>query len=231
MRDVVRGVVIGALLLALLGAIASRGGWLDVAVPRPAGMGAWFAARATGFTAFGALALDVILGLAMSTRAGDRWVPRAHALDLHGWLSPVALALVCGHAFALLADRYIRFDVVDVLVPFAAPYRPVAVGIGVLAGYVAIVVHASFAFRKRIGTKTWRRLHYLSFVAFAGAAVHGIAAGSDTTRPWAIAVYAVPLAAVVALVGLRVRTGRASASSDPKAVAPAARCTPPAASR
>ena len=111
MRDVLRGAVVGLVMLALLGAIASRAGWATIDVPRPDGTAPWFLSRATGFAAFAALALDVIVGLLVSTKAGDRWITRAHAIDLHGWLSPVALALVVGHALILLADGYIRFDV------------------------------------------------------------------------------------------------------------------------
>jgi sulfoxide reductase heme-binding subunit YedZ len=208
MRDALRGIAVGLAGLAVLGAIAGRAGWIAIDVPRPDGTGPWLVSRATGFAAFAALALDVIVGLLVSTRAGDRWVARAHAIDLHGWLSPVALALVLGHALVLLADGYVRFDAVDVLVPLAAPYRPIAVGLGVLAAYLAIVVHASFGLRRRLGSRTWRRLHYLAFPALAAAALHAILAGSDASRPWAVALYGAPLAIIVALGALRARGGR-----------------------
>jgi len=204
MRDAVRGLAIGLAVLALAGAIASRTGWAAIDVPRPDGTGAWMLARATGYAAFAALALDVLAGLLVSTRAGDRWIPRAALVDVHGWLSPLALALVAGHGLVLLADSYIRFDALDVLVPFASRYRPVAVGLGVIAAYAAAVVHASFALRRTIGTKMWRRLHQLSFVALAGAALHAFFAGTDASQGWAIAICAPPLALVGVLVGLRI---------------------------
>src|SRR5690606_25038441 len=102
------------------------------------------------------------------------------AVELHRWISPVTLALVLGHGVLLLADGYIRFDALDVLVPFASSYRPVAVGLGVLAAYLTLVVHASFSFRKRIGAAMWRRLHYFSFVALVGSALHALLAGTDS---------------------------------------------------
>lgn len=216
MRDVVRGVVIGLVVLALLGAIASRAGWIETSLPRPEGTGPWLLSRATGITAFLALSLDVILGLVMSTRAGDRWFTRATTIDLHGWLSPVALVLILVHAVVLLADRYIAFDVVDLVVPFASPFRATAVGLGVIAAYLALVVHASFALRKRIGTKTWRRLHVLSFAAFITAAVHAIAAGTDAARPWFVALYATPLVIVIALVVRRAHGLRVSHALRPR---------------
>lgn len=206
MRELLRGVLIGTALLLVAGAIASRAGWIDVAAPRASGTGAWLVARASGFAAFIALSFDVIVGLVVSTRAGGRRLSRGQLIELHSWLSPLALALVVGHALVLLADGYIRFDALDVLIPFVAPYRAVAVGLGVFAAYLALVVHASFALRRRLGTAWWRRLHYLSFAAFTAAALHGIAAGTDSGQPWAIALYATPLVVVAALVGRRVRT-------------------------
>lgn len=205
MRDVLRGVVIGFVALALVGAIASRAGWGAISVPRPEGTAPWYLARASGYAAFVALALDVIAGLLVSTRAGDRWMARGQLIDLHGWLSPLALALLVGHILALLADRYIRFDVLDVLVPMLSPYRPIAVGLGIVAAYCAVVVHASFGFRRRIGTKAWRRLHYLSFVALGTAAVHAFLAGTDASRAWAVAICVVPLLAAMVLLAGRLR--------------------------
>ena len=204
MRSLLRGIVIGLAMLALMGAIVGRAGWGAISVPRPAGTGAWLLARASGYAAFVALALDMISGLLVSTRDGDRWTARGQLIDLHGWLSPVALALLAGHILMLLADRYIRFDVLDVLVPMLSPYRPVAVGLGTVAGYCAVVVHASFGLRRTIGTKAWRRLHYLSFVAFGAAALHAFLAGTDASRPWAIAICLAPLLAIAVLLARRV---------------------------
>jgi predicted ferric reductase len=174
-------------------------------VPRAAGAGPWLLARASGYAAFVALSLDVIAGLLISTRIGDRRMARGQLIDLHGWLSPLALALLVGHILALLADRYIRFDALDVLVPMVSPYRPVAVGLGIAAAYCAVVVHASFGLRRRIGTKMWRRLHYLSFVALVTAAVHTFLAGTDASRAWAIAICVAPLLGAAVLLASRVR--------------------------
>jgi len=209
MRDALKGVVVGLFLLALFGAIATRAGWIETLVPRPQGTGAWMFSRATGLLAYVVLSIDVIVGLLVSTRSADRTVPRGQLIDLHGWLSPLALALVLTHGGVLLADNYVRFDVIDLLVPFGCSRWPLAVGIGVLAGYLVLVVHASFGLRKRIGTTMWRRLHYLSFVAFVLVTVHALAVGTDRANPWFASVYVVLLVAVVSLLGIRVK--RASA--------------------
>ncbi|HEU4612044.1 MAG TPA: ferric reductase-like transmembrane domain-containing protein [Kofleriaceae bacterium] len=206
-RAAVHGLVVGIVVLAVAGALAARLGLAAIEVPRSASTAPWLFTRAAGITAFVALALDVIIGLLVSTRTSGALFAKGAAVELHRWLSPLALGLVLGHVGLLLADGYIRFDALDVLVPFASSYRPVAVGIGVVAAYLALVIHASFALRKRLGARTWRRLHYLSFVALIGAALHGVLAGSDSGNAWVRALYAVPLVVVTALLALRL--GRA----------------------
>lgn len=210
MRSALRGLAIGVFLLALAGAIASRLGWIVAAPPRADGAGPWLVSRATGLAAYVALATDVIAGLLVSTRRGDRLVARGQLVDLHGWLSPLALGLVVAHAVVLLADRYAQLDVIDLVVPFAAERWRFALGLGVLGAYLAALVHASFGWRKRLGTTTWRRLHYLSFVAFVLVTIHAIAVGTDRGSAWFVTVYVALLGAVAALLAVRVRPARAT---------------------
>lgn len=204
-RRIVLGLAIGVALLLVIDALAIRLGLAAGALPTMSGTTPWIVSRAAGVTAFAALAVDVIAGLALSSGALDRVIPRARSLELHRSLSVVALSLTAVHALALLVDRFVRFDVLSVLVPFASPYRSLAVGLGVLAAYAALLVHASFGWRKRLGPKTWRKLHYLSFVAFAGALVHGLAAGSDRDAAGVRLLYAATAAIVIALGAARVR--------------------------
>ena len=59
------------------------------------------------------------------------------------------------------------------------------------------------ALRKRIGTAMWRRIHYLSFVAFVLVTIHALAVGTDRGNAWFASVYAVALLVVAVLVGQR----------------------------
>lgn len=203
-RTALVGFAAGLGLLAILATLGARAGVVSIPFERPDGVAPWLASRAAGVTAYLALTLEVVFGLFLSTGAGDRWITRAHSMEIHRFLSVAALALVAAHAFVLLADRFVRFDLLDVLVPLLAPYRRFAVGIGVLAAYGAIVVHASFGLRRRIGQRAWRSLHYLSFVVFALATVHGLLAGSDAARPWMRATHVSSAGVVLALVAYRV---------------------------
>jgi methionine sulfoxide reductase heme-binding subunit len=200
-RGIVPGIAIGGALLLVLDALAVRMGFAEGAIPKLAGPSLWITSRAAGVTAFLALTLDVVFGLFVSTRAVDRLIPRARSVDIHRWLSAVALTMSAVHALALLGDRFVRFDVLDLLVPFLSSYRSVAVALGVLAAYGALLVHVSFSLRRRIGPKTWRKVHYLSFFVFAAALLHGLFAGSDARTPEMQALY-VSSATLVGVLGL-----------------------------
>jgi len=177
----------------------------------------WQLSRAAGVTAYLALTLAVAFGLLLSTRLAERWSSRALRVDLHRWLSSVTLLLLGAHAAALLGDSFLRFDALDVLVPFAARYRPFAVGLGILAAYAAVVVHASFALRSRIGARAWRTLHYASFGLYALATAHGLLAGSDAALPWMRGAYLASLGLVAVLTGYRVVAAR---SDRPREMSP-----------
>lgn len=211
-RAVVGGALLGALALVALASVLVRLGWAADVLPRAAGPAPWIASRALGITSYVALSIEVIFGLAMSTGAGDRLLPRARTHELHRFLSALALGSVGAHAALLLGDGFARFDALDVLVPFAARVRRAPVALGVLAAYAMLVVHASFALRGRIGARTWRRLHYASFALYLGATAHGIAAGTDAARVWMTATYGVSLGTVALLTWRRIALGRPRAA-------------------
>jgi predicted ferric reductase len=139
---------------------------------------AWYVARAAGLVAFGLLTLSVWLGLAMSTRL----LGNTKQKMLFGWHQTLAwtgLSMLALHAGALLFDPTLHFGLPSVLVPFASTWKPTAVAAGVVAGWLTLMLAASFRMRKRIGQKGWRRLHYASFAAFFLALGHALASGTD----------------------------------------------------
>ena len=140
----------------------------------------WYVARAAGLVSWAQLAAATLWGLALSTRAlGDR--PRANwLLDVHRWLGGTALAFTGVHVVALLADQYVHFSVVEILVPFTSSWQPVAVAWGVVAAYLLLAVEVTSLARNRLSKRAWRRVHTASFVLFVFATIHGLTAGTDT---------------------------------------------------
>jgi methionine sulfoxide reductase heme-binding subunit len=138
----------------------------------------WLVARSAGLVAFGLLTLSVWLGLAMSTRLlGPR--RQKSLLEWHRTIVWAGLAMLGLHVGAVLLDPVLHFGLPAALIPFAAPWRPGAIAAGVVAGWLSLVLAASFRMRKWIGARGWRRLHYASFGAFALALGHALTAGTD----------------------------------------------------
>ena len=151
----------------------------------------WLLARAGGFVAYGLLWLSVTLGLLMTGKLARHWPGVQQANAIHQSVSILALVYTLFHALILLGDRYIHFDLLGLFLPFAATYEPVWTGLGQLGFYLLAVITLSFYVRKRIGTKTWRALHYLSFILYLIATAHGLLAGTDTQSTGALAFYLV----------------------------------------
>lgn len=149
----------------------------------PAPKAYWFLARAAGLVAYLVLGLSVAIGLIISNKLARLWNGGPTAVDLHQFASWLAIALTIFHALILLGDQYIKSTVPQVLTPFGyINYRPEWVGVGQIAFYVTVIVAASFYFRKRIGYRTWRTLHYVSFITFLAVTLHGIFAGTDSEQ-------------------------------------------------
>ncbi|MDO8691616.1 MAG: ferric reductase-like transmembrane domain-containing protein [Dehalococcoidia bacterium] len=181
----------------------------------------WYLSRATGFTAYVLLFLDVCLGLAASGRLLSSLLARWQTFDLHqvtGLLSMMFLAL---HMFALLGDRYVGFDLAQLLVPFASPYRWLWTALGVISFYLLGAVIVSSYLRKYVSSRAWKAIHYSSFAVFLLALAHSILAGTDTATPWGVLLYVGTGTAVLVLLLARVSRPSLSALAKNTAGDPA----------
>jgi predicted ferric reductase len=163
----------------------------------------WIVLRAAGVAAYVLLFGSVAWGLVSTTTLFGRRVAKATAVSIHQFLSTVAVVMLGVHLGGLFLDRFQPFGALDILVPLRTTYRSVAVAFGVVAMYLTMVVLMSSWLRKRVGTTWWRRLHLLTVPAFVLAMLHGITAGSDTSRPWMWWLYVATGVITVFLVLLR----------------------------
>lgn len=167
----------------------------------------WYVTRAAAVSAYVTLSATVLLGLARSlSRAGRVRNGRALWLldEVHPYLALLTAAFVALHLLSLIFDPLIPFTPLNLLLPIAEPYRPLAVDLGVLALYALLIVWLSSWLRRFITHARWRTLHYTSFAAFALVTFHGILAGSDASQPWMRLVYMGAAGSVAALVLARV---------------------------
>jgi methionine sulfoxide reductase heme-binding subunit len=189
----------------------------------------WLAGRSAGIVAMLLITCAVILGLAMAARVlPTRW--RRDAARLHQYLSLLSLAAIAAHGALLAADPWLKAGVAGITVPFMLSYRPLWTGLGILGGYLAAVLALSFYARRRIGTRTWRRMHRLTLLAYALSLAHVLGSGTDSSIPLvrdAILASSIP---VVFLFALRAAGGARRTGPGRPAAAGAGK-QPPAGAR
>ena len=175
----------------------------------------WYVVRSSGVVAYCFLAAGTVWGLVLSSKF-LRWrIAAPVAFALHNNLSWAAIGFTLLHAAMLLFDRFYTYTLANLLIPFTGPYERFWVGLGILGLYLMLLTSLSFYVRKRIGQATWRRLHYLTFLAFVMVTLHGWMAGTDNQL--LAGLYVASSSAVAFLTSYRILNaaipGRSSASS------------------
>lgn len=162
----------------------------------------WLLARASGVAAYALLTGTVLFGLLVKSRPFSR-LRAATVTEVHKSLAVTGLGALALHGVSLVLDSTVKVTPAALLVPGLISYRPLAAAVGVLAAWLFAAVTASFWLRKHIGVRMWRRLHWLTFLLFGFATIHGAATGTDTARPWAASLYLGALAAVTGATAWR----------------------------
>lgn len=163
----------------------------------------WILARAGGLTAYLLLTTSVLAGLVLKSRPFGARLRAAAVADVHRTLALLGLGFVAVHGLTLVLDSTVRITPLALVVPGLAGYRPMATALGVIAAELMVLVYASFSLRTRIGARNWRRLHWATYAVFTLATFHGLTAGTDTTRPWALALYLGAVGAVATAAAWR----------------------------
>ncbi len=143
----------------------------------------WYVTRAAGLTAYFLLWLSMVWGMAISTRFFQPAVDGSYSYDFHEFLSLLGLGFVVLHVVVLMFDKYLPFNLIQILVPFIDSYRPLWVGLGIMGFYVFALVTVTFYARQLIGTRAFRGIHLLSLLGYVGATLHGLYAGTDSALP------------------------------------------------
>jgi sulfoxide reductase heme-binding subunit YedZ len=168
----------------------------------------WYLTRATGLVSLVLLSATVVLGIVASLGwTAHRW-PRFLSQAMHRNLSLFCLALIGVHIVTTVADGFVPIGYLDALVPFLTPYRPLWIGLGALAFDLLLAVAITSGLRRRIGVRYWRGVHYLAYLCWPIAVLHGLGSGTDARLPLALAIEVACLASVVGAVGWRIAAAR-----------------------
>lgn len=179
----------------------------------------WYLARASGLVALVLVVGMLTLGVLLTTRAMKPHDRPAWLLVMHRWCSSLVVVGTVIHMVALVADSYVHFGVLQLMVPMTSRWRPVAVSFGVVAFWILVAVHVSSLMMKRLPKTAWRRIHSLSAVLVWCAVVHGALAGTDAGSPvyqamaWLLVSAAVSVGLVRVLVGRSAGRGRSATTA------------------
>lgn len=150
----------------------------------------WYVSRATAIMSYLILWFSMVWGLLLTGRITGKKPGPAGANDLHKFTSIFGLGLGLIHGLLLTADKYLHPQLAQIFIPFSIQnYRPNWVGLGQINIYLWAVLLLSYFIRKWIGQKTWRVMHFLSFVVFALSFFHGVFSGTDTSTSWMTVIY------------------------------------------
>ena len=163
----------------------------------------WLVSDASGIVALVLISGSVLLGLGMAAKAFKRPNLKRAVARLHEHIALAALAAIAVHGLALLGDHWLKPGWRGITIPFALSYRPGFTGIGIIAGYLAMLLGPSFYLRRRIGARRWRKLHRATVIVWMLSVVHALGAGSDGAKLWLRAVVLVPVAPIIYLLVVR----------------------------
>ena len=160
----------------------------------------WYANRASGLTAFLLLWLSNVWGFVVGSRLFKSILSTHNSLAFHELLSLLALGFSAAHAAVLLIDRTQPFPLNELFVPFVSRYRPIWIGVGIIAFYIMVLVTFTFYIRRWISLPVFRVIHVLSLLTYFMAAAHGLFAGTDSSVPGVLLMYKISLLVTVFLV-------------------------------
>jgi sulfoxide reductase heme-binding subunit YedZ len=169
------------------------------------GSAAWYLARGTGVVSLLLLTLVIVLGLAGPLRVslGERF-PRFAIDTLHRDLSLLAVALLAVHIITSVLDRFAPIRLLDAVLPFASSYRPLWLGLGALAFDIILALVVTSLVRRQLGYGSWRMIHWLAYLCWPVAVLHGLGTGTDVKAAWMLIITALCVGLVTAAIAVRV---------------------------
>jgi sulfoxide reductase heme-binding subunit YedZ len=158
----------------------------------------WITSRAAGTLALLFSSVGVGFGLLMGGKLLKGRGPDLRAA--HEALSMATIVAIVVHAVALLGDTYLKPSLADIALPFASSYMTFWTTIGIVAGWMMIILGLSFYARGRIGQQRWRTLHRFTALAWILGLAHSLGEGTDAGTAWflvATGIVAIPAAALL----------------------------------
>jgi predicted ferric reductase len=163
----------------------------------------WYFARGSGLMSLVLLTVVVALGIGARSGRPAFGLPRFAVSLLHRNAALLAVTLIAGHVLSLFFDPYAQLRLIDLVAPFLGAYRPLWLGLGTLAFDLVVALVVTSLLRHRLGVRAWRAVHWLAYLCWPIALLHGLQTGTDGGTWWLRTVAGLCTAAVAAAVAWR----------------------------
>ncbi|HZL14753.1 MAG TPA: hypothetical protein VFC97_01460 [Verrucomicrobiae bacterium] len=173
-------VILGALLGILI--VFTTGQVVPATSDYQAHMRVWFAARASGITAYVLLTVLVSLGLILSHPTNQStWKLSKRLFPWHENLFVFVVAFLVAHIVSIILDPYAGVGIPGSFVPGLSSYRSAPVALGTLGLYAALISGITARWSGLLPKGLWLKLHRFALVAWIVSWLHGLLAGTDST--------------------------------------------------
>lgn len=156
----------------------------------------WYLSRGSGIVSLLLLSASTALGILTTVRWSSPAWPRFLSQAVHRDVSLLVVGFLCLHIVTAIIDPFAHLSPIDAVIPFAAAYRPLWLGLGVIAAELLLAVVVTSLFRRRLGARTWRLVHWAAYAAWPVAVLHGLGTGTDAASRWSLALTAASAGAV-----------------------------------
>ncbi|MFQ4149412.1 ferric reductase-like transmembrane domain-containing protein [Arthrobacter sp. LAPM80] len=163
----------------------------------------WAFGRASGFVSLALFTLTVLLGIVTRSGRPLPGIPRFSLTLLHRNLSLLATVFLALHVGSLMLDSFAKLTVTDVVVPFLGAFKPFWQGLGTVAFDLVLALVATGLLRHRIGQRSFRAVHWFSYLMWPIALAHAVGNGTDGTSKWFLLFAATSVVVVVGAVAWR----------------------------
>ena len=130
------------------------------------------------------LSLTAILGMAQTVRFKSAFWPKYLTVGLHSSVALMLLIFLALHILTSLLDPFAKLGWKDAAIPFGSWYRPLWLGLGVLAAELYLALVVTSLVRKWMSYKLWRLVHWTAYACWPVALLHGFGTGTDPRRAW-----------------------------------------------
>ncbi|MFC8524224.1 ferric reductase-like transmembrane domain-containing protein [Arthrobacter sp. FX8] len=144
----------------------------------------WAFGRVSGFVSLALFTGSVLLGILNRSGRPFMVLPRFSISLLHRNISLLATVFLGLHVGSLLLDSYAKLNPVDIVVPFLGSFQPFWQGLGTVALDLVLAVVVTGLLRHRIGLRSFKAVHWLSYGVWPVAMAHALGNGTDASSGW-----------------------------------------------